>query len=113
MSKPVSARSLSRSVTMNIERQYFAAIVADPPRKTIECRDMSKHWKSRLSKVGVGSFRLRLINGMTHPIPEAEVVVVRLETDTINRQYLLHLGGVVALKNWDRVNEVPVNDEKK
>ena len=54
MSKPVGARSRSRSVTMNIERQYFAAIVADPPRKTIEYRAMSKHWMSRILKVGSG-----------------------------------------------------------
>jgi hypothetical protein len=117
MKKPVSGRSPRsgghrvKSVTMNIERQYFAAILAVPPRKTVEYRKMSDYWKARLAKVGSAPFRLRLINGMTHPIPEAEVEVIRLVQKTSTRRYELHLGRVFSVKNWDRVKEIPVDPE--
>ena len=97
---------------MNIERRYFAAILATPPRKTVEYREMSDYWEARLAKVGSGSFRLRLINGMTHPIPEAEIEVINLVRNISTDQFELHLGRVVSVKNWDRVKEVPISDEK-
>lgn len=112
MARTVSGRGggslRGKSLTVNIERQYFAAIVALPPRKTVEYRDMSDYWKARLAKVGSAPFRLRLINGMTHPIPEAEVEVLRLVQNTSTGRYELHLGQVLAVKHWDRVKEVPI-----
>jgi hypothetical protein len=53
------------------QRKHFADILAHPRRKHIEYRDISECWESRLEKVGQPPFNLRLLNGMTPPIPEA------------------------------------------
>ncbi len=96
------------TVTMQIERRYFAAIVAEPRQKDIEYRDWSDFWESRLSEVGDGPFILRLLNGMIAPIPEAFVVVTQLERDRNERELRFHLGEVIELKNWDLKTEKPV-----
>ena len=99
------------TVTMNIKREYFAAILSIPRRKFIEYRDLSEFWETRLALVRNGKFRLRLLNGMTHPVPEALIVVNRLERDRRVGEFRLHLGRVLSVKNWDRVKEVPIEDE--
>ena len=58
-------------VTMNIERRWFANILAIPRRKDIEYRKMSPFWQQRFKCVGDGPFKLRLLNGMRPPVPEA------------------------------------------
>jgi hypothetical protein len=61
---------LTPTLVMTIERPFFAAIVAQPRRKTVEYRLLGPFWLNRLKNVGKAPFNLRLINGMSHPIPE-------------------------------------------
>jgi hypothetical protein len=89
---------------MNIERRFFAAIVAGTKR--IEYRRRSPFWKKRIEPL-TSPFKLRLLNGMTHPIPEAVVMVTRVTRDRAGREYRLHLGRVVAVKRWDRRSHKP------
>lgn len=89
---------------MNIEREYFAAIVAGTKR--IEYRRMSKFWKRRIEPLSA-PFKLRLLNGMTHPIPEAIVVVSRVTRDRARREYRLHLRRVLSVRRWDRRAQKP------
>lgn len=86
------------TLTMNIERRYFAEIVAGTKR--IEYRRRSPFWKKRIEPLTT-PFRLRLLNGMTHPIPEAVVVVNRVTRDRQGREYRLHLGRILAVRRWD------------
>jgi hypothetical protein len=95
------------TLVVNIERQFFAAILAQPRRQYIEHRELRDYWESRLKKVGKPPFNLRMLNGMTPPVPEATVrvtkVVLRKSTKTIE----LHLGKVISVKHWDRKKECP------
>lgn len=97
------------TVTMNVERRWFADILATPPRKDIEYRAMSPYWESRFGAVGDGPFKLRLLNGMRHPIPEALIIVNHLERDEELSEFRLHLGDVLSVKNWNRKRECPVD----
>jgi hypothetical protein len=99
-------------VTMNIARRWFADILAIPRRKEIEYRAMSPFWESRLKIVGKGKFRLRLLNGMLPPVPEALIVVNRLERKEKLGEFRLHLGRVVSVKHWDRKNECPIRSKR-
>jgi hypothetical protein len=81
---------------MNIKRQFFAAIVAKTKR--IEYRDQSPFWKRRIEPLKT-PFRLRLLNGMTKPIPEATVIVTRVTRQSGG--YQLHLGRVLEVRRWD------------
>jgi hypothetical protein len=96
------------TLVINIKREFFAAILAQPRRKYIEYRRMSNYWETRLQRVGKPPFNLRLLNGMTQPIPEATVrvrkVVRRKSTKTIE----IHLGRVISVKHWGRKNECPI-----
>lgn len=92
------------TLTMNIKRQFFAAIVAGTKR--IEYRRMSPFWKRRIEPL-TPPFKLRLLNGMTPPIPEAVVNVRRVARDRVAREYRLHLGRVVSVKRWDRRAQRP------
>ncbi len=92
------------SLTMNIERPYFAAIVAGTKR--VEYRRRSKFWKRRIEPLTT-PFKLRLLNGMTHPIPEAVVIVTRATRDHGGREYRLHLGRVLRVRRWDRRRQLP------
>lgn len=95
------------TLVINIARRYFAEILALPRRKSIEYRDMSDYWLNRLERVGPAPFNLRMLNGMTPPVPEATVrvtkVVRRERTGTLE----LHLGQVLKVKHWDRKKERP------
>jgi hypothetical protein len=63
------------TLTMNIKRRYFADIVAGTKR--IEYREMKPFWKRRIEPLST-PFKLRLLNGMTRPVPEAVVVVTKV-----------------------------------
>jgi hypothetical protein len=52
-------------------------------------------------------FKLRLLDGMTPPVPEATVIVERIVRDYRNRVFQLHLGRVVGVKHWVRKMERP------
>jgi hypothetical protein len=71
--------------------------------KRIEYRRRLPFWKKRIEPL-TSPFKLRLLNGMTHPIPEAVVMVTR---DRAGREYRLHLGRVVAVKRWGRRSHKP------
>lgn len=95
------------TLVMNIKRDFFAAILAQPRRKAIEYRDLTDYWLDRLERVGKAPFNLRLLNGMTPPVPEATVrvnkVVIKERTESIE----FHLGRVIEVAHWDRKLERP------
>jgi hypothetical protein len=90
---------------MNIKRKYFAAILAQPPRKKIEYRSMSPYWLRRLEKVGSPPFNIRLLNGMLPPVPEATLRVIKVVHNRRANQLEFHLGRVLSVKDWDRTKE--------
>jgi len=69
---------LTPTLIVNINRQYFADILAQPRRQHLEHREMKPYWERRLAKVGEPPFNLRLLNGMTPPVPEATVRVTKV-----------------------------------
>ncbi len=95
------------TLVVNIKRQFFAAILALPRRKSIEYRDLTDYWESRLAKVGKVPFNLRLLNGMTPPVPEATVRVTKVIRKKSSKTIELHLGEVLNVKYWDRRKECP------
>ena len=95
------------TLVMNIKRQFFAAILAQPRRKCIEYRDMSKYWEARLEKVGKPPFNLSLLNGYNPPVPEATVRVTKVVRRKKSKTIELHLGKVLLVKHWDRKKECP------
>jgi hypothetical protein len=96
-----------KTLVMNIERKYFAEILAVPPRKTIEYREWKQYWVSRLAKVEPAPFNLRLMNGMHPPVPEATVRVEKITFNKKTQQIQLHLSEVLEVKNWNREAEHP------
>ena len=88
------------TLVVNIKRQFFADILALPRRKGIEYRDMSEYCERRLEKVGKPPLNLRLLNGMTPPVPEATICVTKVIRR--NKTIELHLGRVLLVKHWDR-----------
>ena len=95
------------TLVVNIKREFFAAILSQPRRKSIEYRDMTDYWESRLKNVGSPPFHLRLLNGMTHPVPEAIVLVTKAIRRKSTKTIELHLGKVISVKHWDRKKEMP------
>jgi hypothetical protein len=95
------------TLVVNIQRQYFADILALPRRKCIEYRKMKQYWERRLEKVGKPPFNLRLLNGMTPPVPEATVRVKKVVRNKSSKTIELHLGKVLSVKHWDRKKECP------
>src|SRR5580698_5440854 len=95
------------TLVMNIERQWFAAILARPTRKTVEYRTLSDYWLRRLEKVGDPPFRLRLLNGMQPPVPEATVQVTKVVKNRKAEEIEFHLGKVIEIKHWDRKRKRP------
>jgi len=92
---------------MNIERKWFAAILAQPARKTVEYRKLSGYWLGRLEKVGDPPFRLRLLNGMHPPVPEATIEVTKVVKNRRTGELELHFGKIIEVKHWDRKKETP------
>ena len=73
---------------------------------------MSPFWMQRFAAVGDGPFKLRLLNGMLPPVPEAMIIVDRLERDELEDEFRLRLGRVLSVKNWDRDRECPIKGEE-
>jgi hypothetical protein len=96
------------TLVVNIKREFFADILALPRRKWIEYRDLSEYWESRLENVGKPPFNLRLLNGMTPPVPEATVRVMKVVRKKKDNRFELHLGRVLSVKHWDRKKEWPI-----
>lgn len=90
------------TLTMNIKRAFFAAIVAGTKR--IEYRAVKPFWKRRIEPLST-PFKLRLLNGMRAPIPEALVMVTCVTR--VDGVYRLHLGRVMRVKRWDRRTQKP------
>ena len=95
------------TLVINIKREFFAAILAVPKRKSIEYRDMSKYWITRLERVGKPPFDLSMLNGMTPPVPEATVRVTKVAHNKRTGKFEFHLGKVLEVKHWDRRKERP------
>lgn len=95
------------TLVVNIKREFFAAILAQPCRHPIEYRDLTDYWERRLENVGKPPFNLRLLNGMTPPVPEATVRVTKVVRRKSTRTIELHLGRVLSVKHWDRKRERP------
>jgi hypothetical protein len=87
------------TLTMNIKRRFFAAIVAGTKR--IEYREMKPFWKRRIDPMKT-PFKLRFLNGMTDPVPKAVVVVTRVTKGRSPPEYRLHLGKVLSVRRWNR-----------
>lgn len=90
------------TLTMNIKREFFASIVAK--KKPYECRERSYFWKQRIEPLSV-PFKLRLLNGMTPPAPEAVVVVTHVTR--YDGEYQLHLGSILSVRRWDARKKRP------
>jgi hypothetical protein len=95
------------TLVINIKREFFAAILAVPKRKSIEYRDMSKYWITRLERVGKPPFNLRLLNGMTPSVPEATIRVTKVVKNKRTNGFEIHLGEVLKVKYWNRKKECP------
>lgn len=95
------------TLVINIEREYFADILAIPRRKDVEYRDIKKYWNNRLERVGKPPFNLRMMNGMTPPVPEATLRVTKVVTNKRTGKHEIHLGRVLEVKHWDRKKERP------
>jgi hypothetical protein len=103
----MAAKYARPTLVMNIERQWFAAILAQPREKDVEYRDLSDYWLRRLEKVGKAPFHLRLLNGMQPPVPEATVQVTKVVKNRRTEQIEFHLGKVIEIKHWDRKRKRP------
>jgi hypothetical protein len=97
------------TLVMNIERRWFAAILAQPREKPVEYRTLSDYWLRRLEKVGKAPFRLRLLNGMQPPVPEATIEVTKVVRNRKNMELEFHLGRVIEVKHWDRKGNKPTS----
>lgn len=95
------------TLVLNIKREFFAAILSIPQRKTIEYRSMSKFWLSRLERVGAAPFDMRMLNGMTPPVPEATVRITKVVKRSSTRTVELHIGRILRTKHWNRKLERP------
>lgn len=93
-----------QTLTMNIKRCYFKCIVDGTKR--VEYRDMSPFWQQRIEGLQT-PFRLRLLNGMLPPVPEALVEVKRVVRNRANRQYELHLVAVLRTRRRDKKTGTP------
>jgi len=96
------------TLVVNIEREPFADILSLPRRKRIEYRDMSEYWERRFANVGKPPFNLRMLNGMTPPVPEATVRVIKVVRRKKRKTIELHLGKVLSVKHWNRKKECPI-----
>src|SRR5450631_3518398 len=87
------------TMTANIQREWLARII--DRSKTIEYRDASDYWFNRLDRVGPPPFHLRLINGMRPDLPEATVLVDKVETDLLLGVLRFSITEVVSTLRWD------------
>jgi hypothetical protein len=52
-------------------------------------------------------FELRLLNGMTPPVPEVTVLIRRITKDRRAGEYRLHIKKVLGFKHWDKRRQKP------
>jgi hypothetical protein len=97
-------QSTHERITTTIKRQWLAEIVAGT--KKIEYRQIKPYWSTRLKSVTV-PFELRLINGMSPPIPEVTFLIHKITKDRRERVYELHIKKVLGFKHWDKRRQVP------
>ena len=83
------------TLVIHIQREFFAFILSIPPRKLIEYRDIKEHWSRRLENVGELPFNLRLLNGMTSPVPEATIRVTKVVKNKRTNKFEIYLGKVL------------------
>jgi hypothetical protein len=91
-------------LTTTIKREWLAEIIAGTKR--IEYRQIKRYWTKRLKRVAV-PFELRLINGMNPPIPEVTVLIQKVATNVLAREYELHINKVIGFKHWDKRRRLP------
>ena len=87
-------------MSANIQREYFLTILSG--EKKIEYRDWTDYWQTRITNAGRPPFHLRLINGMHKNAPELTVLVEKVLMNAWDNEYELHLGEVIAVKNWEQ-----------
>ena len=92
------------TITTTIRREPLRDIVAG--RKRVEYREIKPYWDRRLAAVAC-PFKMRLINGMTANRPEVTVLIDRIRKNKATGHYELHIGRVLATRNWDRKRECP------
>ena len=91
-------------ITTTIEREWLAQIIAGTKR--IEYRRIKPYWTKRFEKVTV-PFELRLLNGMTPPVPEVTVLIHKVTKDRRAGEYQLHIKKVLGFKHWDKRRQKP------
>jgi hypothetical protein len=91
-------------ITTTIKRQWLAEIIAGT--KKIESRRIKPYWTKRFERVKK-PFELRLLNGMTPPVPEATVLIHKVTKDYRSGEYELHIKRVLGFKDWDKQGQKP------
>lgn len=89
-------------ITTTIQRQWLAEIIAGT--KKIEYREVKPYWTQRFKKVSL-PFELRMLNGMTPPVPEVTVLIHKI--DRRGGAYRLHIKKVLSYKHWDKRKRRP------
>ncbi len=82
-------------ITTTIEREWLAQIIAGT--KKIEYRQIKLYWTKRFRKVAL-PFELRLLNGMTPPVPEVTVLIHKITKDRRAGDYLGEFDGRGAFR---------------
>lgn len=91
-------------ITTTIQREWLAEIIDETKR--IEYRDIKPYWTNRLQRIA-RPFELRLINGMTPPVPEVTVLIDKVRTNKRTGNYELHIKKVLVFRHWDKRRRVP------
>ncbi len=91
-------------ITTTIEREWLAQIIAGT--KKIEYRQIKLYWTKRFRKVAL-PFELRLLNGMTPPVPEVTVLIHKITKDRRAGDYQLHIKKVLGFEHWDKRRQKP------
>ena len=86
-------------ITTTIEREWLAQIIAGT--KKIEYRQIKPYWTTRFERVKK-PFELRLLNGMTPPVPEVTVLIHKVTKDRSIGKYKFHIKRVLGFKHWDK-----------
>ena len=91
-------------ITTTIKREWLAEIIAG--KKKIEYREVKPYWTKRLKSTTV-PFELRLINGMTPPVPEVTVLIHKITTNRRAKEYELHIKKILGFKHWAKRRQMP------
>jgi len=91
-------------VTTTIEREWLAQIIAGT--KKIEYRQIKPYWTKRFENISV-PLEMRLLNGMTPPVPEVTVLIHKITKDRLAGEYQLHIKKVLGFKHWDKRRQKP------